>query len=300
MNKAIISVVIGVLSLIILASGVSASAVLLWTQDCPGYIATEALYPVGVTVMCYGEEPTPTPRPAFDRWITHDDVDDFAAIPVIGGVRAGAALRTVFLHKSVGEGINWGLNCVDGLYPTQAECQPFIGLGYDRANWNLPYLGDGDKLDYFIGYVNANADLYDVLAFKYCYLDGTASSEIFWPSFDRVIAAITELQAQYPGKTFPVFTMPLAAVWYPGIQQYNNAVRAYAAAHSESWVFDIADIESHRLDGSACVDGQGREIMCAEYLQTGATGGHPIKPGRIRLAEAFWVMIYRIGVENGY
>ena len=78
------------------------------------------------------------------------------------------------------------------------------------------------------------------------------------------------------------------------MQQFNRQMRAYAVAHNKVFM-DLADIESHRPDGTACTDneGNGIEAICQDYTNE-RNAGHLNALGSQRAAKAIWVLMARL------
>ena len=105
--------------------------------------------------------------------------------------------------------------------------------------------------------------------------------------------ALLQLEAAYPDKTIIWWTIPLTSGGNPGADRFNELVRQYAREHGKV-LFDIADIEAHDPDGNYLTNPAGDEILFAGYTED---GGHLNWPGRIRVAQAFWVLLARL---NGW
>jgi lysophospholipase L1-like esterase len=75
-------------------------------------------------------------------------------------------------------------------------------------------------------------------------------------------------------------------------ENFNQQLRAYAQANGKI-LFDIADIGSHRPDGTPCFDifDNGFEALCGDYTQD---GGHLNGLGSQRMAKAVWVLMARL------
>lgn len=301
------------LIILVLASFVAVPALaqspLLWSQECDGEVVVDGEYPPYV-VECYAsettpeptEEPTPTPDigyppPAPDRYIDHEDFKDFP-VPPVGDKRSGSDLKVYWEHRSVGQMIDWGMNCIAaiGITPTYGEtiCRPFYDQGYVGL-WTGDGFAAGDwlgKLNEWEQDVNARIEDHDVFMMKYCYLNGLTSA----PDFSRVAETYLRLSRAHPDKTFVLWTMPLTNAYYAPIEAYNAAARGWDLP-ANVWLFDLADIESHRPDGSACTL-NGHEVVCQEYLPTTALTGHITKSAGLRIAQYIWVMLHRMNIAG--
>jgi hypothetical protein len=78
------------------------------------------------------------------------------------------------------------------------------------------------------------------------------------------------------------------------IYNYNQQIRAYAQANNKL-LFDLADIESHQANGSACVSGSF-DVQCPEWS---LDGGHLNDVGSLRAAKAYWYLMARLAGWNG-
>lgn len=94
------------------------------------------------------------------------------------------------------------------------------------------------------------------------------------------VATIEALERAHPDKTFVWWSMALPRKSSAEMRSFNQQIRAYAVAHKKV-LMDLADIESHRFDGSACTDNEGKgiEAICAEYTRE-VNGGHLSALGR--------------------
>jgi hypothetical protein len=233
-------------------------------------------------------------------------VDQFASIPQ-SAISAARAKKLLFYHQSTGGYIDQdGLECIAGNrggwdgFP--AECATYAQnpAQYARTNWDTPFwptpLADAPaKMDQFLSLMTPRVfSTYDVIGMKFCYVDG-------WnQDFENYRSHMEALEAAHPNKTFIWAT---SALWHdPGtscdpsnpfnscaaIADFNTQVRAYAKAHNKP-LYDIASIESN---GGTCTVA-GYEGMCAEYYAD--SGGHPTKPGSLRLAKGLWWLMARIG-----
>lgn len=298
MKKIIYYVMLGVITVLSIQETPAQS--LIWSQDCYGSVNTTP-YDGFTRVDCSAlPEPTPVPTqppptPTTMR-IDHTSVDVWASIPRLAdGRRIGADQRAYFVHASVGGGLDWALGCMtaSGMWRTNPDCTQFAGLGFDRSNYLLPYWASGTlyggKPSAFAALVPGLADSYDVMSWKFCYIDALSRA----PNFDTTRLLVEGLEAQYPQVEFPWFTIPLVNVYYPGIETYNRQVREYTQQTGRA-LYDLADIESHTATGAACLDGQGREVLCDAWRPGfQAVEGHLNNAGHIRLAKAWWVMMAR-------
>lgn len=270
--------------------------------------ATTALLATSTVFLPTIQAPVPTVPPASSRIVAdHTVIENFDRIPD-DVIQAASKTRAVMFHQSTGQYISGlGLDCLAGLrrepenYP---DCMAYLPSdGYDRSNWHWTleeeWITNGDslkKVEVFKQLVPQYQADVDVIGMKYCYIDGWAIT------FEPYRAAMEEMEAKYPTKTFIWAT---SAVWgSPGsacggdwnscqtLYEFNQKVREYAAAHNKP-LFDIASIESN---GGQCKVA-GYEGVCQEYYSDG--GGHPNQKGSLRIAKGYWWLMARLTGWNG-
>lgn len=206
---------------------------------------------------------------------------DPGAIPA-AALDAARALTMRFDHASVGGNIWAGL----GLLRSDD------GARYSFPNWVDRDRGNPSppekKVDDFETDVAAHLSGTQVFLNKFCFIDQDASFPYYRDS-------MVKLKSLYPTKTFVWFTMPIRTDGPDNAKRaaFNAAVRAYAQAHDVP-LFDLADIESHRPDGSAVASG-GAEAMFGDYA---SDGGHLSPAGERRVAGAMWQLMARLGGWN--
>lgn len=235
-------------------------------------------------------------------------------------IDAAADMTLLFRHASVGDNINRGLNCLaDNVTPRPNNCdrdldpdEIYYDEKYDRSNWDFefhspppnPNPGWWNKVDYFIDRVNGlPSGQYDMVAYKFGYVDGDTNSNIHIHFFDPDshmpnYTDLAALQAAHPDKIIVWWTMGLArAIGTEPATILNNDMRAYAAAN-DIILMDIADIVSHTPDGQPCFH-NGYPAMCANYTNE-SQGGHLNSRGMLYMAKAYWVLMARLaGWEPG-
>ncbi len=241
----------------------------------------------------------------------HRVLDEFESIPR-SFIDAAEAKDILYYHASTGGYIDYsGFRCLNGQktdpthYP-QEDCLEYAqtpGL-YNIANWSWmlwPSGNAGDALGrtaQFTDLVDSNQQNYEIIGFKFCYLDG-------WNiDFENYRTTMEDLENRYPNKTFIWATpalygeaSPCGSSWHPceNIANFNVELRAYAQANNKP-LFDISAIES---DGGRCQVG-GYEGLCPEYYDGygGGGGGHPDPDGSIRLAKGFWWLMAKLSGWN--
>lgn len=254
----------------------------------------------------------------------HTSVAKFDSIDDVE-VQGASGIMILFKHASTGARISQlGLEYMQGtgtqmnadglaLYPTYK---------YDRRNWiwqewrydglhmekNLftkvidKITGENAmsriKMKEFVTDVTREHQNYDVMGMKFCYLD--------WKGLDWKVYRnmMLQLEVNYPDTRFIWATAAIQHSWdapqspagaFQSLSAFNSKIREYARANNKP-LFDIADIESHRADGSPCTDVAGREVLCPEYHADEL--GHPNLEGSIRLAKGFWRLTSFLGEKN--
>ncbi len=273
--------------------------------------------------------PTPTivvPPNQASIFINHQSVALYDQIPP-QYLRAAEQLQFTFKDRSVGSNINDGLTCLS--YSSWASSPSHCRRAYlddSLSDWktyttrdsNVPefiqYPGGNNRsnIEFLIGMGTWEEDLEsfinqypnyadrDIFTFQHNYLHVAAGSTIddvyFDPNYNGTnIFDVLALETAYPQNTFVYWTTSLArTVGTSDAQSFNDQMRSWAVSN-EKILLDVADIESHRPDGSACVNGQGYEVICADYT-TETEGGHlgSVSGGKIQIAKAIWVMLAQI------
>ncbi len=195
-------------------------------------------------------------------------------------VAAARALRMSFSHASVGGNIWSGLQAL-------AEDDP----AYEFPNWtdnNRGNPGWAAKISEFEAWVDEHAAEYEVFQNKFCYIDPGADFATYRDS-------MVGLAEQYPEKTFVWWTIPVVTDDgdNPARATFNEQVRDYCAANDVP-LFDIADIESHRSDGTG-VTASGVEALDPDQS---SDGGHLNELGASRAAQAQWALMAQIAGWN--
>ncbi len=234
-------------------------------------------------------EPQPPPAPLI---VDHRAPLGFPDLPDFA--RLGARdTRLLVRHASVGENISDGLDCLGGAYPATPGCEAFTPGVYDRSNWDFQSRGNPGwqaKIDDLLAETAAHAADYDGFTMKFCYIDALGDASPDWETYRD---AMLQLENDYPGQTFIWWTIPLTSGGNAGADRFNALVRAYARANGKI-LFDIADIEAYDPDGNYHTSPAGYEILYPAYTDD---GGHLNWQGRIRVAQAFWVLAARL---NGW
>jgi hypothetical protein len=233
--------------------------------------------------------------------IDHSSVEKFSLIP--DDVIADAAkLRVLFRHASVGENIRYGLECMYGNYPTRRpnSCGPFFNLKYDNRSWIFQSRGNPgwiEKVDDFVRETKTQQENFDVLMFTLGYLDGfdgmsypvISDPDNFQTMY---IDKLESLETGYPDKKFVWWTMSLAQEGHQNTTKFNEMLRSYASENGKVLV-DLADIETHDLQGEPCFDKNQIPIVCSVYTDE-KVSGHLNEVGRDRMAKAFWYLMARL------
>jgi hypothetical protein len=125
----------------------------------------------------------------------------------------------------------------------------------------------GSELPNYFSNVSGNSDVYDLNVFEATY---STKRIVYWTtSLARSIGTVES-------------------------ETFNRQMRDYARLNGKI-LFDFADIEAHRPDGSECRNGLDYQIICETYT-TESGGGHlgSMSTGKIRVAKAFWVLMAQV------
>lgn len=244
--------------------------------------------------------------------VDHRSVALFEHIPT-QYADAAAALRLLFMDRSVGGNIDQALGCLssahadapnfckrwqhrDSAYAVDPREVYWEGR-WDRGRWRYEFWPSGcsEDADCFISFIEPRIDSFDVVGFQHSYLAVTPGSGIndpvngyFGSRGDRGAASYAAFAARHPAKTVIWWTTSLArGIGSPESETFNKTMRAYARDH-DLVLFDVADILSHDPRGNPCFDNRdgvayldenhpddGREIpaICPQYT-TETEGGH--------------------------
>lgn len=235
--------------------------------------------------------------------VDHTSVGLFDQIPP-AWVDSAAALRLMFRHASIGDALTQGLDCLQGTRDNPRACTVYPDYQYDRTNWDFQNRGNPsylDKIRDFAAQVDSQAAGYDVLSFKYCFIDYAGEWNV-GPRWDSLRVNMELLESRYPDKVFLWWTIPLTrTAGQADGESLNTLIRAYCR-DNDKILFDIADIESHDSTGNPVADSAGLEIAwqpwCGEQ-QVGGMSCHPNWNGKLWIDQALWVMMARIAGWDG-
>ncbi len=207
-------------------------------------------------------------------------------------VQQAKQVRSVLRHASVGGNIRDALENLQRI-DNKFDLTNMIFSGRSNPDWEA-------KIADLNNFSASNLNNYDVFAQKFCFIDQNANWVIYRDS-------MVNLENNYASKKFVWWTMPImSSDQYDNNaslrNNFNNSVRQYFQNASNNKVlFDVADIESHKQNGSQCLDGIGREIMCMEYAKLAYTGdtGHLNLTGATRVAKAYWYLMARLAGWDG-
>jgi hypothetical protein len=151
-----------------------------------------------------------------------------------------------------------------------------------------------DKIDYF----RSAVDTYgigaaaDVAIMKFCWIDPDADLSDYKEM-------MSSLQEKYPHLVLVYCTMPLTNSTDSDTaarNTFNNALRSYCSTNN-LWLFDIADIESHKPDGTAYTGAEtGAELAWPDYSRDSGhmnAGDYDLRP-----AKALITLLARIGTAD--
>lgn len=234
-----------------------------------------------------------------------------------------ASKRILFGHQSVGANILQGvadvmkdvpairLNVVEATEPAGAAG---VCLVHFRAGRNEDPVG---KVDDFVRFVDASTGAPPDIAFlKFCYIDTNARTDVR-TLFDHYRGAFGTLRSRHPRTAFVHLTMPLRIVqtgWKVPVKnligrpiggyadnakrsEFNALLRAEYGGREP--VFDLAEIESTRPDGSRVTfesGGRTHEALAEEYT---SDGGHLNQTGRRVVAERLLVFLVETARKQG-
>ena len=221
-------------------------------------------------------------------------------------------LKVLFCHASVGGTIMNGMVGRKGLANENPERYQIGGQQNADATWfdantgiiDISHTGwplNGSKIlgfDNHIRNLGYGAPLRTNVAFmKYCYIDWQPGTNVEqrWNEYRITMEA---LEADFPDITFVWWTTAVNTAGDAGDvrEAFDNMLREYCINNGKV-LFDLADIESHDLQGNPCYDDIGAEALYAGYAVDGA---HPRDIGQLRLASAMWWLLARIaGWEVG-
>lgn len=253
--------------------------------------------------------------------IDHRSLADFDGLSALE-IKAAAGLRFLLRSASIGWNMDQGLSCLMNHFPDRPRRPNFCDRGiprgqvvydarYDRRNWRIELRGNPGwygKVTDFIGRVNSlkPGERFDVVGFNFNYSDGVEGSAIVDQFFSTApnakpvtAGALEALEKRHPEAVFVWWSMALPRRSSPTMQAFNRRIRAYALERGKV-LFDLADIESHRADGSPCTDnqGQGLEALCEEYTDE-RDSGHLNARGSQRAAMALWILMTRLAGKVG-
>lgn len=277
--------------------------------------ATSNIFPTSTPTQ---SPPTATIIPAVtiqtggSIYVDHHSLALFNQIPD-EYIQAASNVRLLVRHASVGVNISFGLDCLMNYFPDResptirpyacdrdlAADQIIFNSKYDRSQWVFQPRGNPgwiEKLSDFIEQTDLHHDEYDAFTFLFGYVD--ALDEGNFPNiadpenYQKVFSQLEALEAKYPGKIFIWWTVSLARVPQVNTQKINTVIREYAAAHNKILI-DIADIESHDLEGNLSTDSRNIPVLYEGYTEE-IRAGHLNSLGRSRMTQAMWVLMAQV------
>jgi hypothetical protein len=171
--------------------------------------------------------------------------------------------------------------------PGPAFVEAHIGHNTDPQSKNADFL------------TIVNQGFVGIAMFKYCYVDIGESTEV--PQmFNAYQATINEVRRNHPGVRIVHMSVPLttfdssAKKWLKGIlgrntAQNENIKRNHFNAllrqtYGKDPIFDLAEVESTRSDGSRSYFKNGNEVIYTLAAEYTTDGGHLNQSGRQRAA----------------
>jgi len=224
--------------------------------------------------------------------------------------------KIFFGHQSVGDNIVQGVRDLVAAEPrlklsivTSADPQSVHGLAFVEAHIGVNR-DPRSKTAAFAAVLDKGFGAQGGVAmYKYCYIDFAPSTDV-QQVFDRYHDGINELRRRYPSLTLVHSTVPLTAEEStttmrkrvrnvlrkivgrdPNVKrnQFNKLLRQTYAGKEP--IFDIAEIESTRSDGSRSYFRRGFQkiyTLASEYTND---GGHLNESGRRAAAEKLLVVL---------
>jgi hypothetical protein len=234
--------------------------------------------------------------------VDHTSVALFDRLPADVLARARAT-RVLLRSGSVGANIGVGLDCLADNRPNHcrtgfavpAARVPVVSQPqYDRTNWLVEFRGNPGwygKVKDFLTAVETRTG-FQVITWKFGYVEDPTLARFWDRARTPSIAQVEAAAAAHPDVRFVYWTAALAKVPMTHIAQFNEQMRMYASARGLP-LMDLADIESHRPDGTACaVDGV--PVICGEYASEPVAGHLSNGMAQQRAAMAFWVLVARL------
>ncbi|MCC7493429.1 MAG: SGNH/GDSL hydrolase family protein [Fimbriimonadaceae bacterium] len=208
-------------------------------------------------------------------------------------------LKVLFGHQSVGFDVIRTLE-------TMARNNPRYRMGLQHMIepwWFQRNTGLGEfflstngqpnaKVDAFVQKVRGGCgELVNVAMMKFCYADIIERTDEA-AAFNYWKGRYEELERAHPRVRFVWWTVPVVQSSRLGDKRtrINTAIRDYCRQSGRP-LLDIADIESHRPDGSHFVQ-NGAEMLVPEYGRD--QGGHLNEQGASRVGRAYWWLLCRL------
>jgi len=217
--------------------------------------------------------------------------------------------KHAFLHQSTGQYMLDAIPAVAGFAsPDTSKIRSIQWAPQDIGNGiNELWFSTSDvlqKTNDFATFVNegTNGTYYETFLFKYCFLDQWQTAN---PSQtpQEVLAhykqTVSALHAQFPGKRFVHMTWPIyeEVGWTEQENvthgKYNQLLRAEYGGKEP--IFDLADIEATRADGTSCTfveagTSTSWPVFCPGEAEP--DHGHPGPGASTRLARVFLYMLH--------
>jgi hypothetical protein len=221
-------------------------------------------------------------------------------------LRAASSKAVFFGHQSVGTNVIQGLRDLIAAEPRLQLTIVHVDKPRSVADGNLVEFaigqnGDPDSKDRaFAAALRNIGKQHAVVMYKYCYVDmhdSTDAQQLFWQYHN----SMSTLKAKYPWLTFVHVTMPLTTVEAPpkalakkmlGLpterdveiqrNQFNELLRR--TYQGKEPIFDLADAESTRPDGSRTYFNHGGRRIYTLVPEFTTDGGHLNEIGRCAVA----------------
>lgn len=214
-------------------------------------------------------------------------------------------LRVLLGHESVGWNVIGGLERLSRERPQRYRME----FGHQiQPAWYDRHTGLGDLFVRNMANVPGKArvfeqalrggigDRVEVASLKLCWADLQERNDPD-ASFRAYVDVMERMQQAYPRVRFVYWTMPLRreARLQEKRTRFNRLMEAYIREHSVP-LFDIADLECHRPDGTEFRNETGELAMWDGYTND---GGHLNEVGAARAARAWWWLIARLAGWSG-
>ncbi len=241
--------------------------------------------------------------PAAAQIVDHGAIDAVASYPQ-SVMDAIGQQRWLFTHASVGGNIISGMESLHSSDPTRYQLDPVsvsylsgeervedppeptvAGTIYECQRGNPGWSAKFQIFDNSVRTSGWHLPAVDAAMDKLCYIDQNADAATY-------LQTMQDLEDDYPTTRFVYTTMPLTTAEDSNNilrNRYNAAVRQFCRDNGKL-LFDIADMEAHRPDGTAVTFTSGGETYQKLYADYSSDGGHLNSDGSIRIATGWYAV----------